>query len=127
MYPEHLQSLFGDARFHPLSLTEFLEFEGAEFILSGVTSDVVRDLGAKGAELELEEFNDNRAKILGVLRKHLVHNSNYLNQVINEDRPNDEPQQPSSQSNNERSANVRGGGDHQLEQQQPHQIKSLSQ
>eukprot|EP01102_Stenamoeba_stenopodia_P010560 TRINITY_DN3200_c0_g1_i3.p1 TRINITY_DN3200_c0_g1~~TRINITY_DN3200_c0_g1_i3.p1 ORF type:complete len:124 (-),score=36.26 TRINITY_DN3200_c0_g1_i3:54-425(-) len=74
--------MFGNARFRPVSHTEFLEFEGAEFILNGISSSVVHDLGERGAELEREEFNESKAKILKTLREHLVHNTEYLSQVM---------------------------------------------
>ncbi|KAI8068418.1 hypothetical protein BC940DRAFT_237901 [Gongronella butleri] len=57
-YPDHLQKAFGDRRFVMMDTSEFLNYENAELVLVGATTDVKGELGKVGKELEEMEKQD---------------------------------------------------------------------
>lgn len=64
-YPEQLRARFGGRRFSPVDPPELLDFEGAEVVIIGASSDVERELGI---ELDAETERIEDADLLRKLR-----------------------------------------------------------
>jgi hypothetical protein len=56
-FPEHLRKQFGERRFIPIDPPEFLDYEGAEILLIGATSDPENELG-----IDIDRENETRQK-----------------------------------------------------------------
>jgi len=58
VFPDHLQKLFEDHSWSPVITTEFLNYESAEILIIGASSDIVKEFGKVGEKIEAEEKED---------------------------------------------------------------------